>query len=171
MLGLVSFCMLTMVACGGVRRGGGAAPAAAAAAWTALPSTAMVYYDNSGGIQDSVRMIVREGTALRDVWRQATSSQSSPPPMPEIDFAREMVLVVGAGRMTPDDMVQVDSVVVRTEPVAGTRPKRVMDVLVRTIRGCQTFRSDAYPLAIVRVPRFDGDVRFTERRDRAEGCR
>ena len=170
MLGLAAPVLMSLAACG-LRGGGGASPAAPAApAWSALPSTALVYYDNSGGIQDSLRLVVRDAGAFQEIWRQATASQSSPPPVPGVDFEREMVLVVGAGRMTPEDMIRVDSVTVREERPAGGPARRVMEVLVHTVQGCQTFASDAYPLAILRVQRFNGDVRFTERRGRAEGC-
>ena len=130
----------------------------------------MLYYDNSGGIQDSLREVVRDAETFQRIWARATSTQSSPPAMPEVDFDRSMLLVVSTGRMTPEDMVRVDSVGVHEEVGATGRRERVMQAIVRTIRGCGGFTSDAYPLAIVRVARFEGPVRFTERRERAEGC-
>src|SRR5690606_24421299 len=141
----------------------------------ALPSspvaeTALLYYDNAGGIQDSLRLTVREAAEFREIWTRATSTQLSPPPLPEVNFDRAMVLVVAAGRMTPEDMVRVDSVGVHREVTPNGGSQTVMQAIVRTIRGCGGFASDAYPVAIVRVERFDGPVRFTERRERAEGC-
>jgi hypothetical protein len=156
-------------ACG--RRGGGeSVPVPRPPVWSSLPSGALLYYDNSGGIQDSVRLVVRDEAALRDVWGRATANQSPPPAPPAVDFAREMLVVAGAGRLTPEDMIRVDSVGVREEVTPANRRNRIMEVVVHTVRGCQRFASDAYPLAIVKVERFDGEVRFTERLVRAEGC-
>lgn len=155
----------------GCGRGGGATPPVAAAPPAApLASTALLYYDNSGGIRDSMRRVVRDPEEFRQIWRQATSTQSSPPALPAVDFDRGMLLVVSTGRMTPEDLVRVDSVGVHEEVSAGGARQRVMQAIVRTIRGCGGFSSDAYPLAIVQVERFDGPVRFTERRERAEDC-
>jgi hypothetical protein len=163
---LVLACATALVACG---RGAGPAPLAAP---VVLPVSApeLIYYDNGGGIQDSVRVVVRDEDALREIWQRATSTQNSPPPPPSIDFRDQMVIVAGAGRMTPEDMIRMDSVSIREESTATNRRERVMEVVVHTVTGCQTFTSDAYPLAIVRLQRFDGSVRFIERRQRAEGC-
>jgi hypothetical protein len=150
--------------------GGGGAVAAPAPAFAPLPANALLYYDNSGGIQDSLRLVIREEASYRDIWGRATSTQSSPPPAPAIDFGREMLVVAAGGRMTPEDVISIDSVTIREDLVAPNRRERVMDVVVHTVRGCRAFTTDAYPLAIIRVRRFDGEVRFTERRLRADGC-
>jgi hypothetical protein len=143
---------------------------AAPPAWTPIPASALLYYDNGGGIQDSVRILVRDPEALATVWARATSTQSAPPALPAIDFAREMVVVAGAGRMTPDDLIRVDSVGIREEITPSNERRRVMEVIVHTERGCGGFATDAYPLVIARVQRFDGEVRFTERRSRGQAC-
>lgn len=153
----------------GCRRGGTAAPAAAPAAAPVAPA-ALLYYDNGGGVQDSLRLVVRDAATYRQIWTQATSTQASPPAAADVDFDRAMLLVVANGRMTPEDMIRVDSVGVHQEVSPSGSRQRVMQAIVRTIRGCGGFTSDAYPVAIVRVERFDGPVRFTERRERAEGC-
>lgn len=135
-----------------------------------VPTAARIYYDNGGGIQDSVRMVVRDEQGLRSIWQQATSQQSSPPPVPTIDFSHEMILVVAAGRMTPDDQIHVDSVAVRQLPNAQGKMEKGLRVLVDVIRGCNQFQAAAYPLEIVRVQRYDGPVEFVEKRTRAQGC-
>ena len=108
---------------------GGAPPAPPAPPPAApLAPTALLYYDNSGGIRDSVRMVVRDQERFRQIWRQATSTQSAPPAAPSVDFDRAMLLVVGAGRMTPEDAVRVDSVSIREE--TGGAPYPTSTVLV-----------------------------------------
>lgn len=166
--GMYCAAIASIVIVGGCSRG--APPPVIAPTFATLPETALIYYDNSGGIQDSLRLVIREPAEFGEIWERATSTQSSPPPLPPVDFEREMVVVAAAGRMTPADLIRVDSVSIREERIAGADSEQVMDVIVHTVRGCQEFTSDAYPLAILRVQRFDGRVRFTERRERAEGC-
>lgn len=129
-----------------------------------------LYYDNSGGIADSVRIVVRTSDELTDIWARATSRQSAPPPVPTVDFADRMVVVVGAGRLTPEDQIRVDSVGIRTVTDAAGVDEDVLAVVVRTISGCGRFQVDAYPVEIVTVPRFGGDVRFVERTSSDPNC-
>lgn len=146
-----------------------AAPAPAAPAWTPVQEMTRVYYDNSGGIVDSVEIVVRDAPSLQRVWTQAVSKQTAPPPVPDADFAREMFLVVGAGRQTPDDRVVVDSVGIRRPP-PGISGEPTLTVYSRIVEGCHRFQADAYPVEIVRVPRFDGPVRFVEQRQKPAEC-
>ncbi|MGH7673692.1 MAG: hypothetical protein ACREMV_00345 [Gemmatimonadales bacterium] len=128
---------------------------------TPVLSSARVYYDDGPAFRDSVRLVVRDAETWQSIWSQATSTQASPPPLPAIDFGRHMVLVVGAGRMTPGDQIRVDS--------AGVRG-RLFVAVVRTTLECRPFAADAYPLEIVRVARSDNPVSWVERRDRAAHC-
>ncbi len=134
------------------------------------PSPQRLYYDNGGGIQDSLRVVIREEGAFRMQWDQATSRQSAPPPFPQVDFGRDMVVLVSAGRMTTEDQLRVDSATVVQAMDAEGQMQPVLTVHVRTIRGCGRFNVDAYPVELLRLRRFDGDVRFSETRTQAEGC-
>jgi hypothetical protein len=159
-----------LIAAGACSRGGGPPGPVPPPVWTPLAIDARLYYDNNGGIQDSVRMVVRDPDALRVVWRQATSRQASPPPLPEVDFRQHMLLVVAAGRRMPDDQLQVDSLGIGRERDSEGRVEETMSAVVRFTEGCGRFQADAYPVDIVRVRRFDGPVRFVERRQSADGC-
>jgi hypothetical protein len=134
------------------------------------PAATRVYYDNGSGLQDSTRTVIRDADALRRIWENATSTQSSPPPAPEVDFSREMLVVVGAGRMTPDDQIRVDNVGLTREMNAAGRMTETLSVTVKTTVGCRRFNADAYPVEIVRLRRFEGPIKFVERREQAEGC-
>ncbi|HEU4457142.1 MAG TPA: hypothetical protein VFR81_29000 [Longimicrobium sp.] len=158
-LALVLACAVT--ACGG---GGGAPPL------SPVPQAAVLYDDDAGGLRDSVRVVVRDAAGLERLWRQATAGQSAPPPIPPVDWRREMVVGVAAGRMMPNDRIRVDSVGVRREPGADGKEREVMAVLVRTTQGCERFTSAAFPVSLVRVRRYPGAVVFVERRERAAGC-
>jgi hypothetical protein len=166
---MASICLLAAIAgCG--RGGGGGAPAAGSPApgpsWRGLASAARLYYDNSGGIRDSLRVVIRDPATLNAVWSQATSGQTTPPPAPAVDFGREMLLLVSAGRKTPEEQIRVDSVVVQR--LQGG--PQTFYALVRLTEGCQRFNIDAFPLEIVRVDRFEGPVEFVERVDRPTDC-
>jgi hypothetical protein len=95
------------------------------------------------------------------VWRRATRRQASTPPIPDVNFNRQMVLVVTAGRMKTGDEIHVDSV--------GTLEGRVRAV-VTTRAQCGTIPTGAYPFEIVRVPRSTQPVEFIERRAKGADC-
>jgi hypothetical protein len=154
------------------RRGAAPSPPAAVPppAWTASPAQRL-YYDNAGGIQDSLRLVIRDSEQLRSVWIRATSRQVAPPPAPTVDFEREMLLVVAAGRRSAEDQIRVDSVGVRREPAApGRTAVEEMTAVVRLTEACRRFASESYPIEIVRVRRFDGPVAWLERRERQAEC-
>jgi hypothetical protein len=133
-------------------------------------SPELVFSDNSGGIQDSMRVVIRDQGALQDLWRQATAAHEQPPAVPQVDFRREMLLLVAAGRMTIEDQVRVESAVVRSDRDARGRAEEVLEVAVRVIQGCGRLQREGYPLEIVRVQRFDGPVTFTAQRERDPDC-
>lgn len=146
---------LTGLACG---RGGGAGIVPSLT--PVLPSTRL-YSDDGPAFTDSVRLAVHDMATWQQVWAQATSTQGSPPQLPQVDFTQEMVLVAAAGQMHPGDQIRIDSAGVR----AG-----VFVAIVRTITACRPFPAAAYPLDIVRVQRSDREVTWTERRERAPDC-
>jgi hypothetical protein len=120
-----------------------------------------VYYDDGLAFRDTVRMVVEDSMTWKQVWRQATSTQASPPARPEVDFDSEILLVVGAGRMAPGDQIRVDSVGVR---------KGFFVVVVRTTTECRPLAADVYPLEIVRARRTGKPVAFAEHRERGGNC-
>ncbi len=149
---------------------GGAAPPPLSAVLGPVAPEARLYYDDAGGFPDSARIVVREAARWREIWQQATSKRPSPPPMPQVDFDRDMVVVVAAGRRKAEDQIRVDSVGVRKERDAAGNEHDALAVVVRTIQGCGNFNADAYPVEVVRVRRFTGPVTFIERQDRATDC-
>jgi hypothetical protein len=148
--------MVTILAC--ARGGGGGLPPSLT---PVLPSTRL-YSDDGPAYTDSARLVVRDMASWQQVWAQATSTQASPPPLPQVDFAEEMVLLAAAGPMHPGDQIFIDSAGVR----AG-----VFVAIVRTVTACRPFPAAAYPLDIVRVARSDREVTWSERRERAPDCR
>ncbi|MFW6192997.1 MAG: hypothetical protein ACOC83_05885 [Gemmatimonadota bacterium] len=135
-----------------------------------VPDRARLYYDDSGGVTDSLRLVVREQEAFEDLWSRATSLRSDPPSRPEVDFEERMVVAAAAGRTEPGDRIRVDSVGVRERRTAEGDTEEVLAVVVRTVRECGGFQGEAYPVEILHVQRFDGPVEFLERQERGSGC-
>jgi hypothetical protein len=120
-----------------------------------------IYYDDATAFRDSVRLTIRDAEAWQDAWTKATQEQAAPPALPEIDFARYMLLLVSAGPMRPGDEIRVDS--------AGVQSSRPVAV-IRTTVECQPFPGSSYPTEIVRVPRSDSAVTFVERSGKTGDC-
>jgi len=146
----LSGCALLLAAC----------PPRSPATLAPVLAAARVYYADGPAFRDSTRLVVRDVTAWQAVWTQATSTQPPAPPMPAVDFGREMVLVVAGGHMTAGDQIHVDSVGVRGGYFVA---------VVRTVE-CPPFPAAVYPLEIVRVRRSDKPATFIEHRERATSC-
>lgn len=149
---------------------GGPAPAQQQDVLGPVSGQSRLYSDNTGAFTDSLRLVVRDEAGWDEAWQRATSGQSSPPPRPAVDFQESMVVVVAAGRMTPEDRIRVDSVGVRSVRTEAGTLEDAFEIVVRTVQGCGRLRVDAFPFEIVRTRRFEGPVRFIERRSTAEGC-
>jgi hypothetical protein len=136
-----------------------------------VPVEARLFYDNGGGIRDSSTVVIRDAPTLQRYWAQATSTQSSPPPAPTIDFNNQRALLVSGGRMPPDNEIHVDSAGIRAEPTADGKEKDVLAVHFTITEGCRRINRDAYPVEIVRIRKYDGEVRFNGHRERPTNCR
>lgn len=138
------------------------APAPPAENLAALDPDARIYYDDAAvAFTDSIRLTIRDVETWRNIWSRATAGQASAPPLPAIDFSRQMLLLVGAGRLRSGDQIHVDSV--------GTR-KGTTVAVVRTTVECQAFPAVAYPFEIVQVKRSERAVLFVERQSRPADC-
>jgi hypothetical protein len=126
-----------------------------------LDASARIYYDDQTAFTDSLRMGIYDLESWQSVWDRATRRQASPPPLPQVDFDRQMLILVSAGRMHQGDEIHVDSV--------GTRGDRTVAV-VRTVMACQPFPAASYPLEIVRVKRTSEPLVFVERKAKSEEC-
>ncbi|MFI5311931.1 MAG: hypothetical protein ACHQQ3_11895 [Gemmatimonadales bacterium] len=136
-----------------------ASPASPSSRRFAIDESARVYYSDAVGLKDSVRLVIRDLRTWTDVWRQVTSEEKSPPPLPSVDFTHEMLVVAGAGRMSPGDQIRVDSIA----EVGNT-----LSVIVRTRVECRKFPGASYPLEAVRVASSSKRVAFEERREKPE---
>jgi len=138
---------------------------------TPVADQAELLYLTTSGIRDSAGVVARDDAAYRDLWRRATSAQSNPVAAPAIDFSREMVVMVAGGRLSPADQIHVDSVGVRRESTASGGAREVLAVVYSIREACSRLNGEAFPVDIVRVQRYTGQVRFVPRRMRGSDCR
>jgi hypothetical protein len=136
---------------------------------TPMPPPVPLYYDNGGGIRDSTRVVIHDDSTFAEYWRLATSMQASAPPRPRLDFEREMAILVAGGQKKPDDEIRVDSLLVRPELNPDGKRVETLTIVVRSTDGCRQFITAAFPVQIVRARKFDGPVKWEERKDPA--CR
>jgi len=52
----------------------------------------------TSGIKEKLRLVIRDRDAWRDVWKVINERVLRLPSLPEIDFSREMIVVVGLGQ-------------------------------------------------------------------------
>lgn len=115
------------------------------------------------GIDESARVVVRDAPE----WTRYRERLGGDPAasLPAVDFSREMVIVVAMGRRPTGGFgIEVDSVV--------ARDGSMVVAVTQTAPGstCMTTQAFTAPAAAVRVPRFEGPVRFAET-SRTRECR
>jgi hypothetical protein len=136
-----------------------------------VPLEAQLFYDNGTAIRDSLTVVIRDVEGLRRYWADATRTQSSPPQVPQVDFGRQMVLLVAGGRMPQEFQIRIDSAGVRNEPTADRKQRDVLVVNYTVTESCRRSGREGYPVELVRIRKYEGDVRFTGRREPAANCR
>lgn len=109
---------------------------------------------------EPAEVVARDAAAWRAAWNAAwPNSAGGTPAAPAVDFARDMVILVATGsRPTGGYSVRVDAV----EPVGTGAVVRY--TVTAPGAGCMTTQAITSPIAVVRVPRVDGAVRFEGRR-------
>ncbi|MBA3766557.1 MAG: protease complex subunit PrcB family protein [Acidobacteria bacterium] len=115
------------------------------------------------GIWDRRRMVIRDRETWSDAWKRIHSPgpthdpYPTMPPLPAIDFSREMLVVVTMGeRPTGGYAIIVDGVYERAKQI---------EIVVRNIspgRGCGTTQSLTQPVDIVQLPKREGSIVFRD---------
>jgi hypothetical protein len=110
-------------------------------------------------LRERARRARRPGRARRAAWEHAWRENHRRvlpvPPLPEVDFEREMVLAISIGpRPTAGYGVRIRSAHVQDGKL------RVEAVETRPAAGAILPTVVTHPYAFVRVPRFEGDVLF-----------
>jgi hypothetical protein len=119
--------------------------------------------DSSGfsafsGLRDSVRLIIRDDVGWREVWRRIHSPFIPAPPVPPIDFAREMIVLASLGTRPSSGY----DIIIQT----AQRDAAGIEVLLRRSNpgpGCAVAAVVTQPVDLARIAVSDLPVRFAER--------
>ena len=126
-----------------------------------LSSAQLLYTDNQADFLEAEELVVRDQRAYEDVWARSGTRQVLRP----VNFDREMLVVLSAGRSSPGDSIQIQT--------AGEREEGFDDfhIVYRVSTGCEEFPGASYPLQVVRLKRSDKTPVFEQRREQAARCR
>jgi PrcB C-terminal len=153
---IVSVCVLALsAACGGSDL---TQPPGTSLPMVRLRSEAYSFTFYSG-LDKPARLVVRDAVTWRVIWNQIYLRQSPVPPLPPIDFSREMMVVVALGsHSTGGYSILLDG--------AAEAAKNGIAVIVDSSSpgsNCIVTEAFTQPVDIARVPLRDGAVSFVER--------
>jgi hypothetical protein len=110
----------------------------------------------NGGISQRARLVIRDRVEFNELWQQIVRQTSDKPPLPEVDFSREMLIVVAMGQQPSSYEIIIDS-------ACGVDNQ--LEVLVRITKflPCGAY-AGLLPetVDIVRLPKTDLPVVFRE---------
>jgi hypothetical protein len=110
------------------------------------------------GFTDSARLVVRDSVAWTETWRTIHRPFIPPPPVPPIDFSREMVLIAALGAR-PSEGYEIVFESVR-EDTSGIE----VDLRVSgPARGCPVAAAVTQPVDLARIAASARSVRFRQR--------
>ncbi|HET9599282.1 MAG TPA: protease complex subunit PrcB family protein [Anaeromyxobacteraceae bacterium] len=147
-----------MAACGGATPGGGASAAPLAGTpVTATPVVPAGPRTTRSAFAGPERDVIRSADEWQAFWSRMTAGLDPAPAAPAVDFSRDMVLAAALGTRPTGGYgvaieVALDSATLRAR-VTETRPGM----------GCMTTQALTSPVAIVRVPRSDAQVAWSDR--------
>ena len=112
----------------------------------------------NSGIGDALRIVIRDNEAWREMWKRIHYPVfPSPPPLPEIDFSREIVVVVGLGtRPSSGYGIIIDG---------AYEQDNLLEVLVRTVspgKNCINLTVMTQAVDIVRLAKTQSAVVFRD---------
>jgi hypothetical protein len=144
---------------------GACASSASPTPGVSLPITRVGASGLGHGLQRPATLVVRDRDAWLSVWVQLFGSDTAlPPPLLEIDFTTEMVVVFALGAQPSSGY--------EARIVSATETSGVVTVEAEHVspaRNCGTLTVITYPTDVVRMPRREGTVQF-EIRPRTASC-
>jgi hypothetical protein len=110
------------------------------------------------GFRDSLRAVVRDSAMWRQLWDRLNQPFLPRPPLPAVDFAREMVIVAALGaRRTGGYTVVIEG---------AQRDSSTIEIAVRRTSpaaGCPVESVVTQPVDVARIPLSANAIRFVER--------
>jgi hypothetical protein len=114
-------------------------------------------FADTSGIKEKLHLVIRDRSAWLDVWKVIHERNVPLPRLPEIDFSREMIVVVGLGQKSSSGYtILVDRAYEENNELA-------IDVVSGSPeRHCVVLTWLTQPVDIVRLPRTERSVIFHE---------
>ncbi len=121
-------------------------------------------YSLSSGVTSAQQLVIRDPVAWSSLWQQIHATETPVPPLPDVDFAREMIVAASLGTRSSGgyDVLLAGAVEDSTGleiSVTETSPGST----------CVTTQALTQPIDLARTARRDGPVRFTTSR-RVAAC-
>lgn len=115
-------------------------------------------FTSYSGLTDSMQVVLRDSVAWRQLWQRINSPFLPQPPLPAVDFGRDMVVVTALGNRPS---AGYDVVIER----ADVDTSGVEVAVRRTLpaAGCPVAAVETQPVDLARLPATDRPVRFRER--------
>ena len=113
----------------------------------------------NSGYEEPARLVIRDGASWQAAWAQTHANMSPVPPLPAVDFSTDMIVLVAMG-WRPSGGYQI-----LVEGASELGADGAVVAVSSTSPGVRCFVTAALtePVDIVRMPRRDGEIRFTER--------
>jgi hypothetical protein len=130
-----------------------------------LPLSRPVDAGSFSGFLEPERAVVRDSVQFGELWRRAHAHLVPVPPLPSIDFERNMVIVAALGKRSTGGYA------VAIRDVDATSGRVIVSVDVTTPgERCMVTMAESSPFDLVVVPVRSGTVEFHER-TRRDDCR
>jgi hypothetical protein len=115
-------------------------------------------FSSTSGLDDPLRVMIRDRKAWREMWERIHRRGPSPEPeLPEINFSKEMLVVVALGsRPTGGYAIFIEGVYERD----GRLEVKVSSQSAG--KNCMVTQSVTQPIDIVRIPKADIPMAFLE---------
>lgn len=114
-------------------------------------------YSGTNGLTERSALVIRDVEAWANIWDRIHTIRRPKPPLPDVDFARKMVILVALGRR-PSSGYSV-------EISSATQSDGKIHVDIKTtLPGDECIVSNAmtFPVDIAVLPRYEGDIEFRE---------
>jgi hypothetical protein len=115
-------------------------------------------FEFASGLDTAARLVVRDAGAWKSLWAQIYEQRTPVPPVPTVDFSREMLVVAALGERSSGGY----GILIDGASIEGAN----LTIAVRSISpggACGVTLAATQPVDIARLPRRDGVVRFVER--------
>lgn len=116
-------------------------------------------FTSSSSLRAPQRTVIGDMTAWRAEWSRLWAGAASAPPLPAVDFSREVIVLAALGeRPTGGYQILIDS--------ATTASEGGVVVHVRTVSPgarCGVYHALTQPVDLARLPRVQGPVTFRDR--------